>query len=408
MRPFRMTLIMTCAALVLLPRPVDARTRIPGVVIGIAAGAAIGALAARRAHAHRPRRHVVRHHRPRPASYARQRSRSEARTSVARAGSAAHVGWAGPVFWPYAYDDMFNYAFARKGERSQFWTYGQGDILAAVLPAASPAALAAAAGSMRLDTTASTSRADTSRPDDTPDTCLSASGGNWSIDWIKQTVQLKDTQQAKFDALAAAFAGAAEALTSTCPTDKTAADKTAVEKTDKAADQANAPEERLEAMRLRLWSMRQAVTAVQGPLEDFYNALDDAQKAALNAAVETPRDRRAPRGRTAARMDAATVVCLQRDDGNWPGKQLEQALRPNKEQRETLETLRLTAMQMGQFLMTSCPQKPLPTPLARLGAMADRLLAMEYVVLSVSPALGAFTDSLNDEQKARLGGAATQ
>jgi LTXXQ motif family protein len=418
MRSLRIALIMTCAALALMPltpRPADARPRIGGVVLGIAAGAAIGLMAGRRAYAHRPRARVAYRHRGRTkVAYAREASRGEERAEQARAtrasrmaarGAGGHVGWAGPVFWPYAYDDMFNYAFERRGERSQFWTYGQGDILATVLPAGNPsAALAASGGNMRLDTTAGTGRSE-----DAPDTCLSATGRNWSADWIKQTVELKDSQQAKFDELARAFDNAAEAITSTCPT-----------KTDKPADQAstadskNAAPDRLEAMRLRLWSMRQAITAVQGPLEDFYNSLDDAQKARLNAVMAAPRqearvrDRRGRRSRPAPQMDTTAAVCFQQQDDGDFGKQLEQALQqPSKQQRETLETLRVTATQMGQFLMTSCPQKALPTPQARLGAIADRLLAMEYVVLSVSPALGAFTDSLSDEQKGRLGGAAT-
>src|SRR5262245_1186504 len=209
MRSLRTGLIMTCAALALMPltpRPADARPRIGGVILGVAAGAAaIGLLAGhRRAYAHRPRHRVAhRRDRARQVAYARERSRGEERADRAEQARASrmaraaggHPGWAGPVFWPYAYDDMFNYAFERRGERSQFWTYGQGDILATVLPASNPsAALAASSGNMRLDTTAGTNRAE-----DAPDTCLSAAGRNWSADWIKQTVELKDSQQAKFD-----------------------------------------------------------------------------------------------------------------------------------------------------------------------------------------------------------------
>jgi len=429
MRSLRTTLILSCAVLALVPltpKPADARPRIPGVVLGIAAGAAIGVLASRRMHAaryHRPRHYAARP-RARQVAHNRERSGGEeaaeaaqsptaqaARPSRAMAARMAggHVGWAGPVFWPYAYDDMFNYAFDRKSERGQFWTYGQGDILATVMPASNPqAALAASAGNMRLDTTAGT----TGRGGDTADTCLSASGTNWTIDWMKQTVELTDSQKTKFDELANAFNAAAEALNATCPT-KTADAKPS---DTKASDTKSnpSPEDRLEAMRLRLWSMRQAVTAVQGPLEDFYNSLDDAQKSRLTAAMAPPppRDRGRGRGKKTAKaaqppMDAAAAICFQQD-GDWPGKQLERALQPNKDQQTTLETLKTTSTQMGQFLMTSCPQKPLPTPQARLGAIADRLLAMEYVVLSVGPALNAFTDSLNDEQKARFSGAATQ
>src|SRR5262245_50767600 len=117
----RTMLIATCAALMLMPRPVEARPRLAGVVVGIAAGAAIGLLAGRRAYAHRaPRRYAYRHSRPRRVAYARERSRGEERAQRGRAGRMAaargaggHVGWAGPVFWPYAYDDIFNYAFER-------------------------------------------------------------------------------------------------------------------------------------------------------------------------------------------------------------------------------------------------------------------------------------------------------
>src|SRR5215470_19428982 len=258
MRSLRTTLILSCAALALVPlapRPADARPRV-GMVLGIAAGAALGLMGARRLHAarhHRPRHYAARP-RARQVAHNRERSGGEeaaeaaqppaaqaaqppgaqaARPSRAMAARMAggHVGWAGPVFWPYAYDDMFNYAFDRKSERGQFWSYGQGDILATVMPGANPqAALAASAGNMRLDSTRGSNRGG-----DTADSCLSASESNWTIDWIKQTVQLKDSQKAKFDELANAFNAAAEALTSTCPT-KTAEKTDAKPADTKAAD----------------------------------------------------------------------------------------------------------------------------------------------------------------------------
>src|SRR5262249_57368461 len=40
------------------------------------------------------------------------------------------VGWFGPVFWPYAYDDVFDYAFwPAEYDNYAFWAYAYDDIL---------------------------------------------------------------------------------------------------------------------------------------------------------------------------------------------------------------------------------------------------------------------------------------
>ena len=46
------------------------------------------------------------------------------------------VGWAGPVFWPYAYDDLFDYAFwpyDYEPDYDLFWAYGYDDLFAGIL-----------------------------------------------------------------------------------------------------------------------------------------------------------------------------------------------------------------------------------------------------------------------------------
>ncbi len=41
-----------------------------------------------------------------------------------------YVGWGGPVFWPYAYDDLFDYAFWPYGPYDDlFWSYGYDDLV---------------------------------------------------------------------------------------------------------------------------------------------------------------------------------------------------------------------------------------------------------------------------------------
>ena len=47
-----------------------------------------------------------------------------------------NVGWAGPVFWPYAYNDLFDYAFDPYYDGLDgglFWAYGYDDLFAGVL-----------------------------------------------------------------------------------------------------------------------------------------------------------------------------------------------------------------------------------------------------------------------------------
>jgi hypothetical protein len=52
-----------------------------------------------------------------------------------RAAPSRHVGWSGPVFWPNASDDMFDYALFPAGADNKFWAYGFGDILEGVFAA---------------------------------------------------------------------------------------------------------------------------------------------------------------------------------------------------------------------------------------------------------------------------------
>src|SRR4030081_711760 len=42
----------------------------------------------------------------------------------------AGFGWVGPVFWPYAYYDFYDYAWWGWGYDPFFWDYGYGDLYA--------------------------------------------------------------------------------------------------------------------------------------------------------------------------------------------------------------------------------------------------------------------------------------
>jgi hypothetical protein len=64
--------------------------------------------------------------------------------------------------------------------------------------------------------------------------------------------------------------------------------------------------------------------------------------------------------------------------------------------------LRLTSLQMGQAIASSCPRQPLTNPLQRLDAAGDRLNTMLYAAMIVGRALGNVYASLSDQQKANF------
>ena len=86
----------------------------------------------------------------------------------------------------------------------------------------------------------------------------------------------------------------------------------------------------------------------------------------------------------------------------WPADQIERMVRPNAEQRASIELLQRSLMEMGGFLALSCPQAPAETPMARLDSATDRLTAMIFAASTVSLALNDLYGLLTAEQKARV------
>ena len=56
-----------------------------------------------------------------------RRAHVAARRAWARGLRAGFVAWYGPVFWPYAYSDIFDYAFWSYGYDDGFWAYAYDD-----------------------------------------------------------------------------------------------------------------------------------------------------------------------------------------------------------------------------------------------------------------------------------------
>ena len=101
---------------------------------------------------------------------------------------------------------------------------------------------------------------------------------------------------------------------------------------------------------------------------------------------------------------ALRQLCSNPDKGitAWPFDEITSALRPTREQRGLLDQLKSAASHAADALKTSCSDTYALTPPGRLRAMINRVSATLEAVRLVRPALEAFYNALNDEQRARF------
>jgi LTXXQ motif family protein len=300
-------------------------------------------------------------------------------------------GWAGPVFWPWFYDDFFYYTFWDYGPYydDPFWAYGYGDIYGAMfspygygdLADWAPPRAPRVTGSISRGANAPSQSAQPSQPAQWSAMCgQDAQVASLPIDRISAAVSPDAAQRAALDALANASVQAAQTIKAACP-----------------SDVAFTPTGRLDAMEKRVQAMVQAVGLIRPPLEAFYGGLSDEQKARFNA---VGRDQRPdnPRSPLAACGPNAAALPI------WPQQQIDKAVRPSEGQRALLEQLRDAGATAAEAINESCPTEPPETPPARLAAMASRLDTMLHAVQLVRQALNDFYGSLTDEQKAQFNG----
>lgn len=309
-------------------------------------------------------------------------------------GYPVFFGWAGPLFWPYAYDDIFDDLFWGYGYADPFWDYGFGDLLAGLF---SPYGYGDLAGYMpggagyasgagpRLASRgrAGVATASTAAPlaGELQQMCGEDAKNlvDWPIERIQQLVAPTAAQRTALDDLANASSKAAEIIRTACPS--------AV---------AFTPTGRLEAMQTRIDAMIQAAAVVRGPLGRFYNSLSDEQKARFNAAGHAPDQSAEARTSFVQNCRAASAALT------WPQEQIEKAIRPTAAQQSRLDALRSAANKAAGDITASCPAELPLTPPARLDAIVKRLDAMLKAVKVVRSALNDFYGSLNDEQKAQF------
>jgi LTXXQ motif family protein len=286
------------------------------------------------------------------------------------------IGWIGPVFWPYARYDFFDYVYWPYAY-DYFWPYAYEDVYYGIY-----------GGYAYVDPAARTGRSRIGRAEGAEQRVIGVCSENapeltdWPIERISQVVEPTEGQRAALDELKDATTAAIETLKAACPNDLP-----------------SIPTGRLAAMERRLQVMLQAVQTVRPPLDRFYQLLTDEQKSRFN--VLAPTDRSA-----AVRKDRRdlTRLCADRSPGitDLPIERIAQAVRPTDAQRASLDELKAASAKASDGLKADCPTYQALTPTGRVEVMEKRLQAMLEAARTVQPALANFYNGLSDEQKARF------
>jgi len=285
-----------------------------------------------------------------------------------------HLGWVGPLFWPYAFGDFFycglwpyDYCYY-----DPFWEYGYADIYEGIFspydyneyvqgPSA-PARMTALTQSVAQSCTQE-----------------AAEVTGWPIDQIQTAVEPSEQQSALLDALGNAIVKAGDVIKSHCPTTVSFT-----------------PTGRIAEMQERLEGLVAAVNIVEPPLTKFYDALSDEQKARFNGIG-------APGGSGAAQRTSQTPQSQCGENVMaWPADRIDHVVQPTDAQRPKLEALQTAAGEAADAIKAACPSELPGTPPARLAAEAKRLQAMLQAVKTIRPPLDDFYSSLSDDQKARF------
>lgn len=294
-----------------------------------------------------------------------------------------HLGWIGPLFWPYAYGDFFYYALWPYDYEyvDPFWAYGYGDIYESIFSPYDYSEYVQGPGAperMHNLTQGMTQSCD--------DEAAEVTG--WPINQIQQAVQPDQQQSALLDNLGNAIVKASNEIKSHCPTSV-----------------GFTPIERLAQMRTRLQALVDAVNLISPPLTKFYDSLSDEQKARFNdIAPPAPPNAQASQGQSDAQQQGTPGVQAQCDANvmAWPTDKIDSAIHPSEAQRAKLDALQSALSQAGDTIKAACPTDVPATPPSRLDAIGNHLQAMLQAVERVQPALADFYNSLNDDQKARF------
>jgi len=287
-----------------------------------------------------------------------------------------HLGWIGPLFWPYAYGDFFFYALwpYDYAYYDPFWYYGYDDIYEGIFSPYNYDEYVRGPNAPERMTALTQSVAQSCTDE-------AAEVTGWPIDQIQAAVQPNAEQGKLLDDLGNAVVKASDVIKSHCPTRVSFT-----------------PTDRLDDMQQRLEGMVQAVDIVQPPLAKLYDALSDEQKARFND-VGTASGRPPRRSQEAAQnpQDQCGENAMA-----FPTDRIDRALHPTDAQRAKLDALQSASGKAVDLIKAACPTELPATPPGRLAVEGKRLQAMLQAVQTIRPALDDFYGSLSDDQKARF------
>jgi LTXXQ motif family protein len=322
-------------------------------------------------------------------------SRLSARAAWRHKQFAHHVPWLGPIYWPYAYHDIFYYTFWPDAYDNGYWAYAYDFFFDSIFfPDGAPyvdyANLyrgpygPATTGSVPTRTTPSVPGRVAQA---TREFCADQAKGivAWPFEQIEAAIQPTSEQRNLIESLKAAAAKANAQFKEACP------DTVPL-----------TPPGRLQAMTMRLQATLDAVKTVRPALEAFYQSLSDEQKARFNelgpdfvkqrqgAAVQAAQGAQAECGGAKAALSGLAI------------DRIEDLVRPTDAQSAALDRLDDAIQKALDRLQAACPTAAALTPVGRLEAMQQRLEAMIAAANAVRPALDDFYAALDDEQKARF------
>jgi LTXXQ motif family protein len=310
---------------------------------------------------------------------------------------ASHVPWQGPVYWPYAYNDVFYYTFWPDAYDAGYWAYAYDDMFDGIFfPDGAPYvdyAFGGYEGPYATATTGSVSgRSTRSAPgrvsQATREFCTDQAKGvtAWPFSQIEEAVQPTSEQRGLIENLKKAAADAAAQFKEACPE--------TVPMT---------PPGRLQAMTMRLQATLDTVKIVRPALETFYNSLSDEQKARFNE-IGPDLAKQAKQSTAGNATQNAQASCSGEKAGlsGLAVERIEQSVQPTDAQTAALDRLDDAMQKAVDTLQSACPTTIPLTPVGRLEVMQQRLEAMISAANTVRPALEDFYASLNNEQKAQF------
>jgi hypothetical protein len=294
-------------------------------------------------------------------------------------------GWTGPLFWPFAHDDLTTAVIY--GDTTSLSLYGYGDIYAAVFAPYAAPELAAYTGPQSRHTR---------KVPSVDMLCDGSDTGGLPVDRIAAAVQPNEMQRTALDELAAAWMTARVTIRASCPVQAPA---TAAE--------------RLGAMLARLDAMIKATDAAAPALDKFVGLLDGGQKAKLDSLAK---ERRAAFASAQHKDAQAASACDPNTDPRydvqaqrqyeqlvqqqWPADDIAATLKLDDTGRARFDVLQDTTLRTMETLSPCASRDAGATPPARLAAVKMRLQAMQQAVSGVTDALDDFEADLSDEQKA--------